>query len=121
MTTTTEPTLLERLHALEVTARALVAERDTARAEKADALEAACELQQERDRDRRLHDSLANSLRAELDEAAEDKRALEIQCERLTATVRALEQQIDHMQNPPEQRRDDFTRRRPFRRGGNAL
>lgn len=45
--TTAEPTLLEELHALEVTAHRLATERDHALAERADLLETNCRLQQE--------------------------------------------------------------------------
>lgn len=82
------------------------------------------DLAAERDRAQRkalLQEQLVNSLRAELDEAAIDKRRLMQRCHDLAVTVGALEQQIDHMQNPPEQRRDDHTQWWPFKRAGNAL
>lgn len=47
--TAAEPTLLEELHALEVTAHRLATERDDAKAERADLLEANQRLQQELD------------------------------------------------------------------------
>ena len=102
----------------------LAAGRNHALGIAANALEAACQLQQERDRAQRkalLQERLANSLRAELDACAEDKRLLAIRCEKSAATIQALEQQIDRMQNPPEPQRDDHTRRWPFKRIGNRL
>lgn len=49
MTTATEPTLLEKVHALKVTALRLAAERDQALAERTDLLEANRRLRAERD------------------------------------------------------------------------
>ena len=103
---------------------ALAAGRNFAVSVAADALEAACQLQQERDAAQRnalLQEQLVNSLRAELDEAAIDNRRLSQRCHDLAVAKEALEQQIDHMQNPPEPRRDDHTQWWPFKRAGNAL
>jgi hypothetical protein len=99
-------------------------ERDRAQAAETEAVEAACRMQQERDRAQRealLQEHIADSLRAELDEAAADNRRLSLRCHDLAVTVGVLEQQIDRMQNPPEARRDDHTRRWPFRRAGGSL
>lgn len=102
----------------------LAAQRDHARAKADGALETACRLQQERDaarRDALIQERLANALRAELDEAAADKRRLTQRCHELAVTAGALEQQIDRIQNQPQARPDDHTGRWPFKRAGNSL
>lgn len=124
MTTVTEPTLLEKLHALEETAHRLATERDQVRAEHADLLKAKCLLHQELNRARNnalLQERLANSLRAELDEAATDNRRLSQRCHDLAITVGALEQQIDRAQKQPAPRPDDHTKRWPWTRIGRSL
>lgn len=98
--------------------------RNHALAVAADALEAACGLQQERDREKARADEQAAMALEQATLAAQHRdRLVEVDAElqQTRVTVRALEQQIDHMQNPPETRRDDHTRKWPFKRAGNAL
>jgi chromosome segregation ATPase len=89
-----------------------------------EAQETACELQRERDQVQIRADTnarLAGAFRNDLDEVRLDLRRALSACRELTVVKGALEQQIDRMQNEPEQRPDDHTRRWPFKRVGNAL
>lgn len=109
----------------------LVLERDRAREAEAEALEAACRLQQERDREKAraaeqaaqalTQATLATRFRNRLEEVHTELRQTRETCRNLAVANGALEMQIDHMQNQPEPRPDDHTRRWPFKRGGNSL
>lgn len=89
-----------------------------------EARETSCRMQQERNREKgraNLADNRAEGLYRDLhDVRIELRRALSA-CRELTVVKGALEQQIDRMQNEPEQRRDDHTKRWPFKRVGNQL
>lgn len=112
-----EPTLLEQVRALEETAHRLATERDVARQM---ASEATKDLVRAR---HQIHiaDVVNTALRADLNEARIELRRTREICRGLAAAKGALELQIDRMQNPPEPRPDDHTRRWPFKRVGNAL
>lgn len=151
MTATTEPTIAEQLLALETTAHRLATERDHALIVAADTLEAACRLQQERDREKARADeqaaqaltqaALAARFRNRLEEVHTELRQTRDTCRNLAVAHGALEQQAAQMRDgtPPGTRRgrwwqwtriersrperqpDDHTRRQPFRRGDNSL
>ena len=110
----------------------LALERDRAREAEAEALEAACRLQQERDQEKARADeqaaqaltqaTLAARFRNRLEEVHTELRQTRNVCRNLAVVANdALEEQIDHMQNQPEPRPDDHTRRWPFKRAGNSL
>lgn len=56
-----------------------------------------------------------------LDDTRTELRRTRDICRELAVVKGALEQQIDRMQNQPEPRPNDHTRRWPFRRAGNQL
>ena len=133
MTTTTKPTLLEELRALEVTAHRLATERDRAVAKHADLLEANRQLQAERDcalkmagqatkdlvRARNemqaridVRDVLIKSLRAHADTQNSDNRQLTARVHELTvANENPLRQHEQDQQEPKPTRKFWLPRR----------
>lgn len=127
MTTATEPTLLEELHALEVTAHRLATERDKALAERDNALETNRRLQAERDcalqmasqatkdlvRTRKemqaridVRDNLISSLRLSDDRKNDDLRRLNARVRELALANENLQRQLDqHQQELPPVRK----------------
>ena len=124
MTATTGPTLLEELHALEVTAHRLATERDHALAEQADLLEANLRLQAERDCAMQMagqaakdlvrvrtemqarldvRDALITSLRAADDSKNDDLRRLNARIRELAVENEDLREQRkrDQQEAPP--------------------
>lgn len=124
MTTATEPTLLEELHALEVTAHRLATERDNAAAECADLAESNRQLRAERDaafqmaaqatkdlvQVRRemqaqidLRDTLIDSLRITDDRKNDDLRCLNARVHQLAVENEDLRTQHeqDQQETPP--------------------
>lgn len=124
MTATTGPTLLEELHALEVTAHRLATERDNAAAERADLAESNRQLRAERDaafqmaaqatkdliRVRRemqaevdLRDTLIDSLRINDDRKNDDLRRLNARVHQLAVENEDLRTQHerDRQETPP--------------------
>lgn len=137
MTATTGPTLLEELHALEVTAHRLATERDDAAAERADLAESNRQLRAERDaafqmaaqatkdlvRVRRemqaqidLRDTLIDSLRINDDRKNDDLRRLNARVRELALADEDKQRQLEATQQESE---TPPPRRRSLKRAGN--
>lgn len=115
MTATTEPTLLEELHALEVTAHRLATERDHAKAEHADLLETNCALQQDLARARHevhVRTVVEESLRDESSDRNATIRRLVVQLNEIATKCDDLERRADRaQQEPPPVRRSWWSAR----------
>lgn len=130
--TAAEPTLLEELHALEVTAHRLATERDNAVAERADLLETNRRLQAERDaalkmaaqatkdlvqvrRETKaqldLRDALIDSLRINDDRKNDDLRRLNARVRELAVENEGLSKRFDQDQRKPLAERDSWLTR----------
>lgn len=129
MTATTGPTLLEELHALEVTAHRLATERHHALAEHADLLEANCRLQQQRDWARKaatqatqdlirerhtvtVRDAAIKSLRIDADDKNTEIRRLNARIHQLAIENENLRTRHERdQQEPPTVRKNWLSRR----------
>lgn len=126
MTATTGPTLLEKLHALEVTARRLAAERaDLAKtnrqlvAERDVAMQMAAQATKDQDRERRellarlkVRDVQIDSLRIEIDGKNADIRQLTARVRELALTCEDQQRQLDRAQQEPQPARTSWWSRR---------
>lgn len=133
MTTATEPTLLEELHALEVTAHRPATERDDAVAERTDLAESNRQLRAERDaafqmaaqatkdlvRERResegrlkVRDALIDSLRINADRTNADVRRLSARVRELAVENEDLRARSERDQREPPTVRKNWRSRR---------
>lgn len=126
---TAEPTLLEQVHALEVTAHRLAAERDHAVAERADLLEANLRLQAELDcaqkmaaqatkdlvRERHavtVRDTVIKSLRIDADSRNAEIRRLNTRVHELSLVNEDQQCRLDRNQQEPKPPRQNWFSRR---------
>ena len=106
--TAVEPTPAQKITALEATANRLLDERNTA--------------VQARDRANAradVHEAIANTTFARLEQACTDLRRAHQQCRDLAASNEALTKQNERLRGEPQH--DDPTRRWSFKRVGNQL
>lgn len=115
MTTTTEPTLLEKVHALEVTALRLAAERDVAREMASQATKDLVRIRDEKQAMQArldLRDALIESLRLSAARKTDDLRRLTARIHELALANEDLQRQRDRDQQEPKPTRQSWLSRR---------
>ena len=109
--TTTEPTLQEKVHALEVTARRLVAERDCALGMASRATKDLVRVQRESKAQLTLRENIVSSLRIDADSKNDDIRRLTARVHELALANEDLQARLDREQQETPVRRSWWSAR----------